>query len=218
MLVEINLLPQKERRKKVFVVTLSGLLAALILISGVYIWQILSTKSDIEAIENQLTMLEKATQLAEESNNQKPASSVSVSLLKSAVEWAESYPLQTVPVMQHLTSLLPERGFIQTFGYSESGVITLTVQFDSAREAAYFLDSLNASEWLEEASMTSLTAEAEAEETETSQTSSTTSTETAEKDDYLPRYVGEFEVKFKVETIKKLMTAADGKEEGANNS
>lgn len=217
MLVEINLLPQKERRKKVFVVTLSGLLAALILISGVYIWQISSTKSDIEAIDNQLTMLEKATEMAGENNNQKPASSESVSLLKSAVEWADNYPLQTVPVMQHLTSLLPERGFIETFGYTESGVIALTVQFDSAREAAYFLDSLNASEWLEEASMASLNAEADASETETSQTSSTTTTN-AEENEYLPRYVGQFEVKFDVDTIKELMTKADGKEEGAKNS
>lgn len=216
MLVEINLLPQKERTKKAFVIALSSLLGLLIFISGAYIWQISTTKSDLKAIDNQLTLLEKATELAGQNNAQAPVSSESVSLLKNAVEWADSYPLQTVPVMQHLTSLLPERGFIQTFGYTESGAITLTVQFDSAREAAYFLDSLNASEWLEEASMTSLNAEEK--ETEDKQTSSTPATENRVQNEYLPRYVGQFEVKFDVVTIKKLMTAADDNEEGAKSS
>lgn len=216
MLVEINLLPQKERGKKAFVIALSSLLGLLIFISGAYIWQISSTKSDLKAIDNQFTLLEKATELAGQNNEQTPASSESVSLLKNAVEWADSYPLQTVPVMQHLTSLLPKRGFIETFGYTESGAITLTVQFDSAREAAYFLDSLNASEWLEEASMTTLNADEK--ETEDKQTSSPTTIENTDQNEYLPRYVGQFEVKFDMETIKKLMTAADGKEEGAKNS
>jgi Tfp pilus assembly protein PilN len=217
MLVEINLLPQKERRKKAFVIALSSLLGLLIFISGAYIWQISSTKSDIKAVDNQLTLLEKATELSGDNNTQTPASSESVSLLKNAVEWADHYPLQTVPVMKHMTSLLPERGFIQTFGYTESGVITLTVQFDSAREAAYFLDSLNASEWLEEANMTTLNAEEKAAEDK--QTSSTsTAGKTEQNDEYLPRYVGQFEIKFDAETIKKLMTATDDKEEGAKNS
>jgi hypothetical protein len=216
MLVEINLLPQKERRKKAFVIALSSLLGLLIFISGAYIWQISSTKSDIKAIDNRLTLLEKATELSGDNNTQTPASSESVSLLKNAVDWADNYPLQTVPVMKHMTSLLPERGFIQTFGYTESGIITLTVQFDSAREAAYFLDSLNASEWLEEANMTTLNAEEKA--TEDKQTSSTTTTGKTEQNEYLPRYVGQFEVKFDAETIKKLMTATDDKEEGAKNS
>jgi thiol:disulfide interchange protein len=103
----------------------------------------------------------------------------SVSQLKSAIEWANDYPIQTIPVMRHLTSLLPERGFIQSFAYTEAGTITLTVQFDSAREAAYFLDNLNESKWIEESSLSSLSAAAALESTaETTGQTNTTNTTT----------------------------------------
>ena len=91
---------------------------------------------------------------------------MSVSLLKSAVEWANSYPIQTIPVMQHLTSIITRAWIYSSFGYTEAGTLSLSVQFDSAREAAYFLDSLNESEWIEEAVLSSLNAEAKEEHTE----------------------------------------------------
>ena len=44
MLVEINLLPQKERGKKSFVIMLASFVAVLVLVGGVYFWQIQSSK------------------------------------------------------------------------------------------------------------------------------------------------------------------------------
>jgi hypothetical protein len=82
--------------------------------------------------------------------------------------------------MQHLTSLLPERGFIQSFGYTESGAVTLTVQFDSAREAAYFLNSLNHSKWIEEASLNSLAAAETNTETNTNAAGNTAASNSQE--------------------------------------
>ena len=90
---------------------------------------------------------------SKQKNSGKNESQMSITLLKNAVEWANNYPIQTIPVMQHLTGLLPERGFIQTFGYTEAGTVTLSVQFDSSREAAYFFDNLNESDWIDEASL-----------------------------------------------------------------
>ncbi|NRD75998.1 hypothetical protein HPT25_00560 [Bacillus sp. BRMEA1] len=157
MLVEINLLPEKEPKKYRFWIFASGL-GALFLIFGCYFYfQIQSVKSSIESVDQQISQ----TQKIEEQISSKPSNSAnntSVSQLKAAVDWAKNYPIQTIPVMQHLVALLPERGFIQNFTYADSGDIKLSVQFDLPSDAAYFLDNLNAAKWISGASLTLLTA------------------------------------------------------------
>ncbi|MBT2727069.1 PilN domain-containing protein [Bacillus sp. ISL-75] len=183
MLVEINLLPQKEPKKIGFIITLSCLVGLLVLTGAYYLWQTNSTKSVIASLDRQITMTKKIAEKENKSTETVEATS-SVSQLKTAIEWANDYPIQTIPVMRHLTSLLPERGFIQSFAYTEAGTISLTVQFDSAREAAYFLENLNESKWIEEASLSSLAAASTSESTvdnasatiSTNQTNATNST------------------------------------------
>ncbi|PEQ96780.1 hypothetical protein CN481_01165 [Bacillus sp. AFS006103] len=172
MLVEINLLPQKEPKKIGFIITLSCLVTLLLIISAFYLWQTNAVKGNIASVEGQIEMTKKIAEKENKSTETLEAAS-SVSQLKSAIEWANEYPIQTIPVMRHLTSLLPERGFIKSFAYTEAGTISLSVQFDSAREAAYFLDNLNESKWIEEASLSSLSA---AETTESTADNSTTPT------------------------------------------
>ncbi|MBT2697897.1 PilN domain-containing protein [Bacillus sp. ISL-40] len=174
MLVEINLLPQKEPKKIGFIITLSCLVVLFVLVGSYYLWQTNSTKSEIASLDRQITMTKKIADKENKSTETVETTS-SVSQLKTAIEWANDYPIQTIPVMRHLTSLLPERGFIQSFAYTEAGTISLTVQFDSAREAAYFLDNLNESKWIEEASLSSLAAASTAEST-VDNTNTTTST------------------------------------------
>lgn len=174
MLVEINLLPQKEPKKINLIITLSSLLVIMILVGAYYLWQINSTKDEVASLESQIAMTNKVVENHQQTNNSAEASN-SVSQLKSAIDWANNYPIQTLPVMKHLTSLLPERGFIQSFAYTEAGTITLTVQFDSAREAAYFLDDLDDSKWITEASLSSLATSETAASTAASTTASTTS-------------------------------------------
>ncbi|MBV7505989.1 hypothetical protein KW850_12050 [Bacillus sp. sid0103] len=173
MLVEINLLPQKEPKKIGFIITLSCLVALLLIGGAYYLWQTNSFKSNIASLERQISMIKKIAEKENKSTETVEATS-SVSQLKSAIEWANEYPIQTIPVMRHLTSLLPERGFIHSFVYTEAGTVSLTVQFDSAREAAYFLDNLNESKWFEEASLSSLSAAATAESTTDNSTAGTT--------------------------------------------
>jgi Tfp pilus assembly protein PilN len=253
MLVEINLLPQKERGKKSFVIMLVSFVAVLLLVGGVYFWQIQLVKTDIVAVENQISTTKKLAEI-EQKNIGKNESQMSITVLKSAVDWANNYPIQTVPVMQHLTGLLPERGFIQSFSYTEAGTVSLSVQFDSAREAAYFLDNLNESDWINEASLSSLNAQEveEAKEPAANATSTqtenkqanindsfivtidpndptrfiftpvsptgTNDTETAKAavltNKYVPRYIGQFEVKFTKDTIKQLLNKGDGDKGG----
>jgi hypothetical protein len=162
--------------------------------------------------------------------------------------------------MQHLTALLPERGFIQSFGYTETGTVTISVQFDNPREAAYFLDSMNKSDWIDKASLSSLNAQAivdsSASTTQSTATTSTTAsvnstqptdtnvsdqnnqvatteqttvpisntatiapstssgTVTNVEDKYLPRYIGQYEINFNKDVIKKVLNKGetDGEE------
>lgn len=172
MLVEINLLPQKEPRKKGFILILSGIAALILILGGFYFLQIQSTKTDMANLDRQIEMTKKLAEV-EQKNTLNNEAAMSVTFLKNAVEWANSYPIQTIPVIRHLTGLLPERGFIKSFGYTEAGDVNLTVQFDSAREAAYFLDHLNESDWIADASLNSLNAQEMKETTEAAATTST---------------------------------------------
>jgi len=277
MLVEINLLPQKDP-KNFNIVYISAIAAVLILISGIYFWQIKTVKNDVASLDNRIEMTKKIAEKQEESAQTTEVAS-SAGLLKAAVDWAADYPIQTIPVMRHLNSLLPERGFIQSFAYTEDGTVTISVQFDSSREAAYFLESLKESEWIEDASLSSLTAnESEDTSNNTTQTSgqnaaaavtgqtasgtvntaipaqgtasttqdsqsttasgqtnqiNTTSTTTSQTNlnstntgvaasatttkpdpNILPRYVGQFEIKFNKDVIKKSTDKSKNAEEG----
>ena len=179
MLVEINLLPQKEQTKSSLFIVLLGFLLIFIFAGVYYYFQINSVKSDITAVDREITVTQKI-RAAEEKKLQDPGSADSVSKLKSAIEWANTYPIQTIPVMRQLTLLLPERGFIQSFAYTEDGTVSLTVQFDSSREAAYFLSSLKGSDWIEDASLSSLNAVVQEDTTATgtSETDQATGTST----------------------------------------
>ncbi|WP_052352843.1 PilN domain-containing protein [Neobacillus dielmonensis] len=177
MLVEINLLPQKEQRNSSLLFILIGFLVIFLFAGVYYYFQISSVKSDITAVNREITATQKI-RAAEEKKLQDTASTDSASKLKSAIEWADTYPIQTIPVMRQLTSLLPERGFIQSFGYTEAGTISLTVQFDSSREAAYFLNSLHGSDWIEDATLSSLTAAAQEDTTAASTTGTTATSQT----------------------------------------
>ncbi|WP_052427645.1 hypothetical protein [Neobacillus niacini] len=230
MLVEINLLPQKEPRKfNIFILIV--LLAIILLVGAFYFWQIQSTKSEIANLDRQISMTKEVAE-KEGENAEKNESQMSITLLKAAVEWANSYPIQTIPIMQHLTSLLPERGFIQSFAYAEAGTVILTVQFDSAREAAYFLDHLGESEWVGESTLNSLTIEEKVEAENSAETAAASTGENSaagainenqaatfnnennddSNDLYLPRYIGQFEIKLNIVKIKELTTEKSDEE------
>lgn len=280
MLVDINLLPQKESKKYSFIITLSSLLVLILLIGGFYFWKTQTIKDEIASLDRQISVTHKIAE-KENQNSEKATSSGSVSQLKSAIQWANDYPIQTVPVMQHLSFLLPERGFILSFGYTETGAVSLSVQFDTAREAAYFLDSLNHSKWIEEASLSSLSAAQSKFETnatnnevalnsqknttsattgatnqtttdsettvdnqnnaatesvsnqestnnttstsinqniENSTTAPSNSTTSESTSNILPRYTGQFEIKFDKEAIKKILKESKQDVEGVKGS
>jgi uncharacterized membrane protein len=211
MLVEINLLPQKEQKKLGFIVGLIILVVLFLLASIIYYVQIQSTKTSIESVTNQITTTQKLeAQLQKQQGTS--ASANSVTQLKTAIDWADKNRIETIPVMSHLTALLPERGFIQTFTYNESGTVTISVQFDTTAEAAGYLNSLNHSSWIDNASLTSLnTSDNSSNSNSTSNTANTSTTSTVGSNTnkkIVPRYTGQFEIQFNKDAVKKAIESA----------
>ncbi|WP_052948877.1 hypothetical protein [Mesobacillus campisalis] len=155
MLVDINLLPKKEQKNiKIIIILLAALL--LVSLAGFFLlWQGKSYNQQIASLDEQITTTQQLAEIEQEKVLAVQTSN-SVAVLESAVNWASEDPLKTVPVIKHVTSLLPKRGFIQNISYSESGTVSLTVQFDTSRDAAYYLKTLLNSEWFSEVTLGSV--------------------------------------------------------------
>jgi hypothetical protein len=205
MLVEINLLPRKEQKKVGLIVGLAVLVVLFLLASIIYYLQIHTTKASIESVNNQITQTQK---LEAALQNKQGASSNSVNQLKSAIDWADQNRIETIPVMQHLTALLPDRGFIQTFTYNESGTVSISVQFDTPTEAAGYLNSLNHSSLIEKGSLKSLNVSSDSNSTNTNTANSSTTTTVDSNTTNLPRYTGQFDIQFNKDSVKKAIEAS----------
>ena len=220
MLVEINLLPQKEQKKLGFIIGLIMLVALFLLASIIYYVQIHSTKTSIESVTKQITTTQKLeAQLQKQQGTS--ASANSVTQLKTAISWADKNRIETIPVMRHLTALLPARGFIQTFTYNEAGTVTISVQFDTTAEAAGYLNSLNNSSWINSASLTSLNTSDSNSTSNTANTSTTSAVDSNTNKKVVPRYTGQFEIQFNKDAVKKAIESdnkAGGDVEGGFNS
>ncbi|WP_211653929.1 PilN domain-containing protein [Planococcus alpniumensis] len=150
MLVDINLLPQKERDRPAFLIA-----AISILLLAVIIWAVLAFMASSHENEQQVLNAQ-AVQVAAEQAAIRSQLEVAQGMneeqqLKATVDWAESYQFDTVPLLEELVSILPERGFFDNFSYTGLDEVVLSVQFDTTREAAYYLAQLKASELIESA-------------------------------------------------------------------
>jgi type IV pilus assembly protein PilN len=179
MLVEINLLPKKEPKNVTFLVIIFSALLILLVAGSVFLWQGSRFDNELASIEKDISTTKQLIK-AEEAKQISNQASSSYAELGSAVQWANEEPLKSVPIITHIVALLPQRGFIKTITYAEAGAVSLTVQFDTSRDSAYFLKRLLDSEWVSEANLTSLTID-ESEETDADT-------------EIIPRYKGQFEI------------------------
>ncbi|MCM3596398.1 PilN domain-containing protein [Metabacillus idriensis] len=162
MLADINLLPKKDPRN-VANLSLYFIIAFLTLIMTVIFFiQSYSANQNLSAIQKEITQLE-AENAALTTNDSGTAGSSqsSIAALQAAVDYSSGVSLDTVPILRELSKQLPERGFFKAYSYNDAGELTLTVQFDTNREAAYYLARLKDSIFFAEANLTSLSAAAE---------------------------------------------------------
>lgn len=156
MLIDINLLPQKEQERP-YPLIIAGVLMLLTLLS----WALLFFMAQAEE-RAQAELIEESALVAAEQEAIRQQIGATEGLndeqqLKKTVEWAESYEFDTVPLLQELVAMLPERGFFNTFSFTGPNIATLTIQFDTAREAAYYLTQLKSAESLASATLDSVT-------------------------------------------------------------
>ncbi|WP_099352111.1 PilN domain-containing protein [Fredinandcohnia onubensis] len=229
MLVEINLLPRKEyKNRAIFLIVVLILFVGVGGATAVYsIYK--NTVETEEQLNSQITSLQEQ-RAAVEMKFSTDQESTNILKLEKTVNWANEYFVETVPLLNHLSSLLPERGFIQAFSYVEDGIVSLVVQFDTNPEIAHYLAALNESEYIVETKLHSVTTAPTMEEgiTETAiatvgqneqqdadaseeESSEITSRETVisesrkkETEVTIPRYLAQFELKVNKDALKKL--------------
>lgn len=169
MLVEINLLPKKEHKKSsMLIMAFAGILLFTVSAAIIY-FQGNNFENRMASLDKQIESVQKLNEVQQAKLAEGKGGSSAVKL-QDAVNWAEQYPSDTVPLLQNIISLLPERGFIQNFEYSNTDSVVIKIQFDASRDAAFYLSSLKGSDWVEEVALMNIVAETNAEETETTNT------------------------------------------------
>ncbi|MEQ2529384.1 fimbrial protein [Robertmurraya yapensis] len=207
MLIEINLLPQREVKNKSLLL-LTIIAAAILLFGGFFAYFLnRSYENKLASLEQQISTTEQLV-AAEQEKILSYEASDSLSELERTVQWAQAYPIKAVPVLQNITALLPERGFIQTFTYEETGTVQFEVQFETSREAAYYLNALLESDWVSNAKLNSLDTETEFYDKKFGETDEGPDESRLTNEKYIPRYLGQYEVKLNREFFKKNNSSA----------
>ncbi|KOF11790.1 fimbrial assembly protein [Planococcus glaciei] len=195
MLVDINLLPQKERDRPAFLIA-----AISILLLAVILWAVFALMANANENE-QAKIAAQSVQVAAEQAAIREQLAAKQGMneeqqLKATVDWAESYQFDTLPLLNDLALRLPQRGFFDSFSYTGLDEAVLTVQFDTAREAAFYLAQLKTSELLKAATLDSVVKEDLNGETTTTGEQAVT---VVEDDDVVienPRYLATYTLNF----------------------
>ena len=65
-----------------------------------------------------------------------------------------------LPVLGEVVDALPERGFLEEFTYTGAGALELGIQFDSSREAAYYLERISSTKLVSDVKLLGVETEA----------------------------------------------------------
>jgi len=193
MLVEINLLGEKERDRPAFVVAAISLILLGLVVGLVFYFLGNSYGNKQQEIANQSAEV-MSQQAAIQAQMQTSASLNDAQKLQKTVEWAETYQFDTLPLIRELTSLLPERGFFSNFSFTSPNGATVDIQFDTSREAAFYLTQLKSSEMITAVNLTTLSSQT-LEETTVEETAGTSS-EVDPETQLMPRYLASYTITF----------------------
>lgn len=195
MLVDINLLPQKEKRNSA--IAIFFIIIILAAACGGYLWLEQKQLADHEKrLQTELATVQQLKSLVQQNPNS-PDNPNAEEKLQTALAWAENYSVSTYKLLLHITSLLPERGFVLSFSYQESGNVQLSVQFDSSRDAAFFLKGMQESEFIQDANLLSITTERVTSESDSDLS-------------ILPRYIAQYTIFVDKGAIKKVQSGEGG--------
>lgn len=205
MLVDINLLPERERERSQLLVGALAIIGAAVLVWLISLTLSNNLANETKTLENQLVSLQ-ATQEEIRSELQQSESGDEKKLLAATVGWAEEYQFDTVPLLNELITLLPERGFFQNFNFTGPNLATVTVQFDTKPDSAYYSTRLKASPSISEIHLDSVTIDDSTDE------------KTAESTTVLPRFIAVYSIQFVDNRISAEGTAEKMDENGEMTS
>lgn len=156
MLVDINLLPEKENERSQLLVAALAIIGAAVLLWLILFMVSNNLVNETTTLEGQLVSLQ-ASQEEIRSALQQSESGDEKKVLATTVGWAEEYQFDTVPLLHELINLLPERGFFQSFEFAGPNLATVTVQFDTKPDSAYYYTRLKSSPSVSEIHLDSVT-------------------------------------------------------------
>lgn len=165
MLVDINLLPEKERERSTLLIAALVMLGAAILFGSILFILSLSLSKEAARAETQIASLHASQEVIRE-KIQPSTNASDREKLASTVAWAEAYRFDTLPLLREMIALLPERGFFVSFEFTAPHESTVVVQFDDKSDAAYYLTRIKSSTVVSSAMMESVVAERLDEETD----------------------------------------------------
>ncbi|MCM3441963.1 hypothetical protein AB3Z07_18840 [Metabacillus halosaccharovorans] len=184
MLAEINLLPQKQQRNYTNLLVL--LIISIVLLAGaITVFMMVNQKNEqITQLEQEYQQVQQQTAVLQQQISQND-SSKAVAELEKAIEWSMEYPIDFVPLLNELTKKLPEKGYFYSLEYANNTSLNLLVQFESSREAAYYLKRIKDSKLMNEVKL--VTVEAVPLE---------------DQEDTVPRYLATYELSIDRNAVK----------------
>ncbi len=178
MIVEINLLEEKEKRNIVpfmIAVTAIFLLLATIIAIGLQKQSLEAKKEniqqEIQSVQKEQAEYQAILQDETQSDRQQ---------LQQAVEQVEGSIFPSVSLLERMTSLLPERGYFERYIYTKNNDLQLVVRFDSLQEVAAYTNTLLQEESIQNVELSNITTEQINEQYDPLE--------------YRPRYIANYEV------------------------
>ncbi|WP_174729843.1 hypothetical protein [Mesobacillus harenae] len=213
MLVDINLLPKRDSKHSSSLLLAAFISIVFLSVAGVLYWQGSLYERQLADADKQIEAAQKIL-AAEQERFSAFETSHSAVELEEAVEWASSYPIPTVPLLRHLTSLLPDRGFIEHFQYTAGGTVRLRVQFDASREGAFYLSTLLDSAMVDDAKLLFLKTQDFNDGTDQSNEGK----KEMKNANFIPRYIAEYELLINQAAIVQKNAEDDALTQGSDAS
>lgn len=205
MLIDINLLPEKEKERSRLLILAISLLCVSLLIWVVFFVLAGRLSSDTEQLDQQIIAIqqEQAALQGSESSQQAGGTKAAVADLERSVRFLEGQRYETLPLLRDMVALLPERGFFVTFTFTQPHFAEVTVQFDDKQAASYYLTRLLSSEAIVDASIESVTAA----QVESADESPMMSSE-------IPRYQATYLIEFEDSRMAEMESVQETDQEG----
>lgn len=151
MVVEINLLEQKEKRNVLPYLIGAFFMLFIIILTITFSLQKAQLNQQVETLDGQIERL----QLEQESySGPVEGAGTDREHLRNSLDQLKGTIVPVIPIVQGLVELLPERGFFESFALTGKSEVTVNVRFDTIQEAAEYTNTLIQQPFVKEVELT----------------------------------------------------------------